>query len=72
MQPTARPTIMLTFFKNGDPNISVNIIDTKDKNPNPINCGEPHLKGEKLSANMNGIRKGMNKRKRSRRIYIRT
>jgi hypothetical protein len=43
MQPTARPMMMDMFFMNGDPNISVSIIVTKDKKPSPMNSGEPHL-----------------------------
>lgn len=44
MQPTARPTIMLIFLRNGEPNISVRMMVTKDRNPRPINSGEPQLK----------------------------
>lgn len=45
MHPIANPTIMLIFFRNGDPNISVKIMLTKDRNPRPINSGDPHNKG---------------------------
>ena len=44
MQPTARPMMILIFFKNGDPKSSVSTIDMNDKNPRPINSGEPHLR----------------------------
>lgn len=43
MQPTASPTMMLMFFKNGDPNSSVRMMLTKDRNPRPMNSGDPHL-----------------------------
>jgi hypothetical protein len=35
--------IILIFFKNGDPNISVSMIARKDKKPSPMNSGEPQL-----------------------------
>jgi hypothetical protein len=44
IQPTASPTMMLTFFKNGEPNNSVSNIVTNDKNPSPMNSGDPHLR----------------------------
>lgn len=43
IHPTARPTMMEMFFKNGEPKSSVKMIETKDRNPRPINSGEPHL-----------------------------
>ena len=45
MQPTARPTTMLIFLRNGEPNSSVKIIDMNDRKPRPMNSGEPHLHG---------------------------
>ena len=45
MHPTANPTIILIFLRNGEPSISVSTMLTKDKNPMPINSGEPHSKG---------------------------
>lgn len=35
---------MLIFFMNGDPKSSVRMMETKDKNPSPMNSGEPHLR----------------------------
>ena len=35
----------MELFKNGDPNISVRTILTKDKNPSPINSGDPQGSG---------------------------
>lgn len=43
MQPTASPTMMLMFFKNGEPNISVMTMLMNDRKPRPMNSGEPHL-----------------------------
>ena len=43
IQPTASPMIIDMFFRKGDPNSSVIMIDTKDKKPRPINSGEPQL-----------------------------
>lgn len=43
MQPTARPTMIDMFLRKGDPNISVRTILMKERNPRPINSGEPHL-----------------------------
>ena len=45
MHPTARPTMMLMFLRNGEPNSSVKIILTNDKNPRPMNSGEAHGSG---------------------------
>lgn len=62
MQPTARPTMILIFFRNGDPNSSVSMIDMKDRKPRPINSGEPHLKeyfvSERYSCREANERKG--------------
>lgn len=41
--PTASPTMILAFLRNGDPKSSVRIMLTKERNPRPMNCGEPHL-----------------------------
>lgn len=35
--------MILIFFRNGEPNISVSIIAANDRNPRPMNSGEPHL-----------------------------
>lgn len=43
MQPTAKPTIIDTFFRNGEPNSSTSRMLTKDRKPRPMNSGEPHL-----------------------------
>jgi hypothetical protein len=43
IQPTTNPTMILIFFKNGDPNISVSEMEINDRNPNPMNSGDPHL-----------------------------
>jgi hypothetical protein len=43
IQPTTSPTMILIFFRNGEPNNSMIMILEKDKNPNPINSGEPQL-----------------------------
>lgn len=43
MHPTTKPTIMLMFLRNGDPKISVKMIDMKETNPRPMNSGDPHL-----------------------------
>jgi hypothetical protein len=45
MQPTNSPMIMEIFLRNGEPNISVRMMDTKERNPRPMNSGEPHGKG---------------------------
>lgn len=37
MHPTSNPTIMLIFFMNGEPKSSVKIMETKDRNPRPMN-----------------------------------
>ena len=49
MHPTASPTIMLIFFRKGDPNISVRIMLTNDRNPRPMNSGDPQSKGRGAS-----------------------
>jgi hypothetical protein len=36
---------MLMFFINGDPNNSINTIVMNDKNPRPMNSGDPHGRG---------------------------
>lgn len=41
--PTASPTMILAFFKNGEPNSSVIMMVTNERNPRPMNSGEPHL-----------------------------
>lgn len=46
MHPTASPTMMLAFFKNGEPNNSVMIMLTNERKPRPMNCGEPHLRDD--------------------------
>ena len=43
IQPKARPAMILIFFMNGDPKISVNMMETKDRKPRPMNSGDPHL-----------------------------
>jgi hypothetical protein len=50
IQPTASPTMILIFFINGEPNISVRMIVAKDRKPRPINSGEPQLKRSILAA----------------------
>jgi len=45
--PTASPTMILAFLRNGDPKSSVRIMLTKERNPRPMNCGEPHLPYER-------------------------
>ena len=45
MQPTTKPTMILAFFKKGDPNNSVRMMATNDRKPSPMNSGEPHNKG---------------------------
>lgn len=52
MQPTANPTIMLTFLRKGDPKISVRMMAINDRNPRPMNSGDPHGRG--LGAKMVG------------------
>ena len=37
IHPTSSPTMILIFFKNGEPKISVKMIETKDRNPRPMN-----------------------------------
>ncbi len=45
IHPTATPTITDAFFRNGDPNSSVRMMLTKDRNPRPMNSGEPQGSG---------------------------
>jgi len=35
--------MILMFLRNGDPKISVKMIETKETNPRPMNSGDPHL-----------------------------
>jgi len=37
--------MILIFFKNGEPKISVRMMETKDRNPKPINSGDPQGSG---------------------------
>ena len=37
IHPTNSPIMMLIFFINGEPSISVRMMVTKDKKPRPIN-----------------------------------
>lgn len=46
IHPTASPTMILAFFKNGEPNNSVIMMVTNERKPRPMNCGEPHLSDE--------------------------
>ena len=46
IHPTASPTMILAFFKNGEPNSSVIMMVTNERKPRPINSGEPHLRDE--------------------------
>lgn len=43
IHPTTSPTMMLAFFKNGEPNSSVMMMVTKERKPSPMNSAEPHL-----------------------------
>ena len=43
MHPTTNPTIILMFFMKGEPKISVRMIVANERNPRPMNSGEPHL-----------------------------
>ena len=45
MHPTARPTMTEMFLRNGDPNNSVKMMLTNDRNPRPMNSGEPQGRG---------------------------
>ena len=45
IHPTARPTMMEIFLRKGDPNNSVMMMLTNDKNPRPMNSGEPQGSG---------------------------
>ena len=45
IQPTATPSITDEFFKNGEPKSSVRTMLIKDRNPSPMNSGEPHGSG---------------------------
>lgn len=57
IQPTTRPTMILAFFKNGEPNNSVMMIVTNERKPRPMNSGEPHLSNE--VKNLGAAPKGM-------------
>ena len=46
IHPTISPTMILAFFKNGEPNNSVMMMVTNDRKPRPMNSGEPHLSDE--------------------------
>jgi len=46
MHPIASPTMVLAFFKNGEPNSSVIMMVTNERKPRPMNSGEPHLSDE--------------------------
>jgi hypothetical protein len=46
IHPTASPTIILAFFKNGEPNSSVIMMVENERKPRPMNSGEPHLRDE--------------------------
>lgn len=41
--PTTSPTMILAFFKKGEPNSSVMMMVTNERKPRPMNSGEPHL-----------------------------
>ena len=43
IHPTIKPTMILMFLRKGEPKSSVRMIVTNDRNPRPINSGEPHL-----------------------------
>lgn len=45
MQPTARPTMIEMFLRKGEPNSSVRMMETNDRNPRPIISGLPHSAG---------------------------
>jgi hypothetical protein len=45
IQPIIKPTIILAFLRNGDPNNSVKRIARKEIAPIPMKAGLPHLKG---------------------------
>lgn len=45
MQPTAKPTMTEMFLRKGDPNSSVMMMLMKDRNPSPMNSGEPQGRG---------------------------
>lgn len=49
MQPTASPTIMLMFLRNGEPKSSVRMMLTNDRKPSPMNSGEPQGSGRGAS-----------------------
>ena len=49
IHPTTKPRVILMFFRNGDPKISVKIIETKETNPRPMNSGDPHLEDRERS-----------------------
>ena len=44
IHPTTRPTMILIFLRKGEPKSSVRMIVANDRNPRPINSGEPHLR----------------------------
>lgn len=46
IHPTASPMMILAFFKKGEPNNSVMMMETNERKPSPMNCGEPHLSNE--------------------------
>jgi hypothetical protein len=37
IHPTASPTMILAFLRNGEPKISVRMMLTKERNPRPMN-----------------------------------
>lgn len=43
IHPTTNPTMILMFLRNGEPKSSVRMMLTKDRNPRPMNSGEPQL-----------------------------
>ena len=45
IHPTAKPIIILKFFRKSDPNISVRIMLMNERIPMPMNSGEPQGKG---------------------------
>ena len=52
MHPTASPTMMEMFLRNGEPKSSVRMMDTNERKPRPMNSGEPQ--GSGLGAKMVG------------------
>lgn len=61
IQPTASPTMILAFFRNGEPNNSVIMMVMNERKPRPMNSGEPHLRNE---VNNPGATQGIILRKR--------